>query len=426
MKINNSRRPTIALTGATGFLGTHIALQLLQRGMNIHACVRGGESSPKLEFLKQYYYNEYQKQQEKHQGSPQYPNQHFGFTLPPPATIKFFDTDLVQPDASEQLQRAFEGCDHVIHTAAVALAHARVDDPRKEIIEPCVRGMENVLDAFTKTSPLSSSPMSLPNNHKNRRLVFTSSQVALWDVTKHPDFDERTQRPLTYTESDFNTFVTSRGESCGGDYYGYAKTVSEKLALDRDRENGGDLDVVSLLPTAILGKCLTKSHSKASPVWIRNILQCNKQLDFRCGWVDVEDCAFAHIQACLFDKDEARKKAAGKQKFIETRGNGTRDGAKMNRFILSAQDSSLSELSPIIQRFFPRYKADFHNPEKKVLEQLEAESEHFRLHSKQKRFVHDNTLSQEVLDVKYPPIEETLRKTVKSLVDGGYCKPVTR
>ena len=360
-------KPRIALTGATGFLGTHVLLQLLQQGYSVNACVRSINSSKTKELVD----NILPSSSTDHQHQ-----------------LKFFETDLLGKNSSLSYQNAFSGCDYVIHTAAVALALARVENPEKQIIEPSISGMESVLDACSKTPPL-------------KRMVFTCSQVALWDVRKP---DQSPENPLIYTEKDFNTFVTTQ-PNCGGDYYGYAKTVAEKMAL----ENNKSVDTISLLPSAILGKVFNKSHSKASPVWIRNILQCNKQLDFRCGWVNVEDVAKAHIEACFFSSPVSSD-----------------EKQKQNRFIINSKDLFLSELAPMIQKMFPQYRAEFHNLDQEELEKLAKESEYHRLFAEQKSFIQDNTLSRQVLKIDYKSVEESVKETVESLVKGGFVKPVMK
>jgi nucleoside-diphosphate-sugar epimerase len=94
-----------------------------------------------------------------------------------------------------------------------------------------------------------------------------------------------------FTESDWNNWSTYSN----GDYYGVAKVKAEQLMREASEKHG--FEVVSINPGVVFGPCLTKAHTKASPVFIRQLMYGNAQPDVSFTWVDVRDVAAAHAAA---------------------------------------------------------------------------------------------------------------------------------
>jgi dihydroflavonol-4-reductase len=117
----------------------------------------------------------------------------------------------------ERIMEAMQGCESVIHLAAPF--HMIASSPQ-EIIQPAVEGTRNVLLAAA--------------GNGIRRIVYASSVVAIGPADS-PD----------ETRSEADWFDTAEVP-----YY-VAKTESEKLAHRVSREM--DLELVSLLPAAVLG-----------------------------------------------------------------------------------------------------------------------------------------------------------------------------
>jgi dihydroflavonol-4-reductase len=116
---------TAFITGATGFIGSHVALQLLQKGWRVRALKRPNSPAPCLE----------------------------------KATIEWFAGDIRH---FEQVRSAMVGCETVFHVAADYRLWARNPD---EIYESNVAGTANVLRAALL--------------HCVERVVYTSSVGAL-------------------------------------------------------------------------------------------------------------------------------------------------------------------------------------------------------------------------------------------------------
>jgi nucleoside-diphosphate-sugar epimerase len=97
---------TVLVTGATGFVGSHVAEALVGRGDTVHALARTGSDTAGLEAL----------------------------------GIRIVHGDLTNLEA---LKRAMEGCDAVVHCAAKVGDWGSVDDYRRVNVE----GLRNLLDA---------------------------------------------------------------------------------------------------------------------------------------------------------------------------------------------------------------------------------------------------------------------------------------
>lgn len=230
---------TIAVTGATGFIGSHIVAQLLAAGFHVRAVVRNPNDAEKIAHLT---------------------------TLPGAAErLTAWSGEL---NVEGSYDAAFNGADAVVHTAAVVEINS-VKDPKTQIVDPSVQGVKNVLGSAERSSTV-------------KRFVHTSSEIAAmkWDEPLDSVFDE----------GSWNTASTVEN----GDPYGYAKALAEKIVLDHKSDH---FDSVAILPGVNLGPCMTKSHTKSSAVVIRQFLYGNSQPEYHAQFVDVRDTASAHVLA---------------------------------------------------------------------------------------------------------------------------------
>ena len=100
-------------------------------------------------------------------------------------------------------------------------------------------------------------------------------------------------------------------------------------------------DSVALCPSVVLGECLCKAHSKASPVFVRQLLFGNQQEDVNFHFVDAADVAFAHAEALC--REEAAEGPA--------------------RFIVSLETCpNLAGVAAKIRELYPGLKADAVHP----------------------------------------------------------------
>eukprot|EP00667_Euglena_gracilis_P012354 EG_transcript_12684 len=343
----------VAVTGASGYIGSHICKSLLERGFKVRAVVRNKDDPSKVAHLQAL------------------------ATGLPDGTLTFYNGDL---SAAGSYDEAFEGAQGVVHAAAVVEIHV-VEDPEKQIVAPSIEGTRNVLSSLDKSSTV-------------KRMIQTSSVAAI-NTADRPD-------GTVFTEQDWNTYSTV----ANGDAYGYAKTQAERLVHDHVAK-GTPYDFAAINPGVVLGPCLTKAHTKASVVIVRQMLYGNEQPAFYAPLVDVREVAQAHVEALL------RPEAAG-QRFILVEPSPTR---------------WLLDLGPALQRLFPQYAiaargaAWYKLLGLRVLTWFGYGLTPYQQHMTTKRFQFDSQKATEVLGIKFRQLDDTLRDSVESMVAPGWIKP---
>ena len=161
----------VCITGATGFVGSHVVEAFLAAGIPVRAAVRSPDDEEKTAHLK--------AMAERHG-----------------TDLTFHEANLREPGSFDE---AVAGCEGVIHVAAVARLAA--PNPQAQIVDPSIEGAKNVLSAATKAGV--------------RRVILTSSIAAIGSYRASQD------HPLT--EADWNEQSTAETDA-----YGYAKTAAER------------------------------------------------------------------------------------------------------------------------------------------------------------------------------------------------------
>jgi nucleoside-diphosphate-sugar epimerase len=208
----------VVVTGASGFIGSHVVRCALEAGYTVRATVRDANDPAKTAFLRE-----------------------IAKSANAEDRLTFVSADLLTKGAFDA---AFKDADAVIHTAAVVELSA--GDPINDVVRPSIEGVENVLQGIRC-------------NPSVKRLVHTSSIAAV------ARFNE--VNGYTFTENDWNTFSTVEN----GDAYGFAKTEAERLVWKFKQEQS-NVDVVVLNPSFVFGRCYTKAHTKASPIMLRQVI----------------------------------------------------------------------------------------------------------------------------------------------------------
>lgn len=235
--------PRVCVTGASGFVGSHVVMALLDAGWPVVASVRDPATPDKVDHL---------RRQATRTGTS-------------------LEIRIADMRDAEAVRRAVSGCEYVCHTAAVVATQSA--DPQRTIIDPAVEGTRNVFAAIaTETSV--------------QRVVMTSSVAAIRDDIRPPDH--------VSTEEDWNESATVET----GPYY-VAKRESERLAWEMHRAAGERYSFCTINPSVVLGPVLSARHMATSPQIVRDLLGRRYPMVPRLsfGIVDVRDVAAMHVAA---------------------------------------------------------------------------------------------------------------------------------
>ena len=178
----------VAVTGASGYIGSRVVEDLMKEGYEVHACVRDKSNGMKVDHL-------LNLNSEELEGS-----------------VKLFESDLLEKASYD---KAFEQCVGVIHCGA-ALGFNR--ETPQEVYDGCFTQNEHVIESVKKAQTV-------------KRFVFTSSFAAVG----HP-------RPEGYvfTEKDW----------CGDNVEGYRGAWTEENISSKPFTSS--LDKVLTLRTIVL------------------------------------------------------------------------------------------------------------------------------------------------------------------------------
>jgi dihydroflavonol-4-reductase len=112
--MTSTTQTPVLVTGAAGFIASHIVARLLQKGYGVRGTVRGLKKKESHEHLQK---------------------------LPGADRLELVEADLLTPGAYDQ---AVQGVEQVMHTASPYALD--VKDPQKDLIDPAVQGTRSVLE----------------------------------------------------------------------------------------------------------------------------------------------------------------------------------------------------------------------------------------------------------------------------------------
>lgn len=233
---------TVLVTGGSGFIGSHVILQLLAAGHRVRTTVRSRAREPVVRAMLR-------------EGGAE-----------PGEGLAFFAADLLRDGGWAE---AASGCDFVLHVASPF--PAAIPRDADEVIRPAREGALRVLeaarDAGVKRVVLTSSFAAIGYGHP--------PQAAPFDETSWTDLDGADVRP-----------------------YVKSKTLAERAAWDFVAREGGGLELAVVNPVGVFGPVLGPDYS-TSILFVQRLLDgaipgCPR-LHF--GAVDVRDVADLHLRA---------------------------------------------------------------------------------------------------------------------------------
>lgn len=253
----NDKPSVVLVTGGSGFVGSHVILQLLTAGHEVRTTVRSLSREAGVRAMLN------------------------DAGAPATAPLSFFEADL---ERDEGWREAIDGCNFVVHVASPMPAAA--PDHEDELIRPARDGVLRVLRAARDGSV--------------RRVVLTSSCGAIY--YGHPPqtapFDETS---WTNLDGEMSAYVRS-------------KAIAERAAWEFIAAEGGALELSAVNPTGIFGPVLGRDASSSIDLVTRLMKGMPGCPRLYFGVVDVRDVADLHVRAMTHP-------AAKGERFIASSGD---------------------------------------------------------------------------------------------------------
>ena len=245
---------TVVVTGASGYIGSHVVANLLSRGRKVRATVRDPGDPLRVDHLK-------------------------ALPISEGGSLEIVEMDLFDADS---VNAAIAGCTDLIHTAAAVRISAK--DPQRQIVDPSVIGTRNVISAIDEAGTV-------------ERFVHTSSTAAI-----RPMEWEDGQKLTTDTWADDATLE--------GNPYGLAKVMSERAVREwhSSLDEGAGPRMVTIHPSVVFGPSMSKVHHRGSLSFLDALVKRKIPIliPIQINIVDVRDVAEAHVRALTMGKDGGR------------------------------------------------------------------------------------------------------------------------
>ncbi|MEL6675867.1 MAG: aldehyde reductase [Bacteroidota bacterium] len=250
---------TVLVTGASGFIASHVILALIEQGYRVRGTARSAGKAARINHLLSEYAGK-------------------------PIQIEIVSLDLMK---DEGWAEAMQGVDFLQHIASPF--PATQPQSADELIIPAREGTLRALKAAKAAGV--------------KRVVLTSSIAAMvsgWGKA----------RPAVFDESHW----TQLGQKEAVPFYNQSKTIAEQAAWAYIRGEGQGMELAVINPAAVLGPVMSQdvstSLSLVSEIF-KQSLPAFPKMDF--GIVDVRDIAQAHLAAM-------EKPAAAGKRFIMSAG----------------------------------------------------------------------------------------------------------
>jgi len=259
----------VLLTGASGYIGKHITLQLLNQGHEVRASVRSLSKSAQV----------------RDAVTP-----HLLDSSNLESRLTFVELDLEKDSGWEA---ALSGVDVLMHTASPFPLASPKDE--NELIRPAVDGTLRALKA-AKSAGI-------------KRVILTSSMAAIYGC----------ELPAGASEYD-ETMWTDVTHPVGRVAYTKSKTLAEKAAWDFVKSSAPEIALTTINPVLVLGAPLDKNFGSSISVIERLLVGKDPMLpDLKFAIVDVRDVAKMHVDAIKTDATKGERILASSEtkSFIE-------------------------------------------------------------------------------------------------------------
>ena len=248
---------TVLLTGASGYIGKHIALRLLKDGYTVRASVRSLAKGDEVRTAVQ---------------------QHLDSSIDIASKLSFVELDLEKDSGWNE---ALKGIDVLMHTASPFPLASPKDE--NELIKPAVEGTLRALRAAHKSGV--------------KRVVLTSSIAAIYG----------NELPEGMSEFD-ETIWTDVTHPIGRMAYTKSKTLAEKAAWDYVKSEAPEIELTVINPVLVLGTPLDSNFGSSVSV-VERILKAKDPMvpDLYFSIVDVKDVAEMHVKALSIETSKGQR-----------------------------------------------------------------------------------------------------------------------
>lgn len=249
-----SQKPTLLVTGGSGFVGDQVVRQALERGYDVRVTARSEKSAQSII-----------------SNHAKYSSQLSSVIVP----------DIMKV---ESYQNALEGITGVLHLASPFIFNPT--DNVSDLLDPAIKGSTAILEAIKQWGP------------SVTRIVATSSFASVVDSAKGK------REGYTYTEKDwFTATYESAAASTDGAYvYRASKALAEKAMFEWVEKNNPSFTLATICPPWIYGPYahdLTQTDNVSVSVKLFSSMVDAKEIlpfDFG-GYADVREVATAHLLA---------------------------------------------------------------------------------------------------------------------------------
>jgi dihydroflavonol-4-reductase len=262
-------KTTVLLTGASGYIGKHITLQLLNQGYFVRASVRSLSKGDEVR-------------------KAVVPHLLDASNLD--SRLSFVELDLEKDSGWAD---ALKGIDVLMHTASPFPIASPKDE--NELIRPAVDGTLRALNAA--------------KNAGVKRVILTSSNAAVYGC-------DLPAGKLEYDE----TLWTDVNHPIGRVAYTKSKTLAERAAWDFIKNTAPEIALTTINPVLVLGAPLDNNFASSISVVERIMKGKDPMLpDLRFSVVDVRDVAEMHVQSIKNDATKGERILAASEtiSFVE-------------------------------------------------------------------------------------------------------------
>merc|ERR1711871_1158718 len=265
--------PTVAVTGANGFIASHLITKLIKNGHSVRATVRSVSDESKLAHLN-------------------------GLMTENPGMLEGLEVADLNDTAA--LTTAFTGCDGVFHMAAVHPQYGFKEENRDAIIATAVQGTVSAMNACAAAGV--------------KRVVLTSSLAAI-----ECGNDEGVLTESTWSKSEVYDSKAKLEDTQWSTHYTYVKSKveQEKAATAYAAEAGLDLRVV--VPGNLCVGPIASEEINGTMTRLKNIVSGENTLKGAADLaiVHVLDVVAAHVKCMTVDNASGRYVVASDMVKIE-------------------------------------------------------------------------------------------------------------